>query len=184
MKEEILDIVESLLKLKLTANQFIFLYLKHKKKDEELYRYLDNVKALTQAEMFDLEERGFVVNINSNANEYWADRYLVTEKFVKAIELNLEKAEEFWDLYPGFCFIKTSKAPLKGINKDDFLHKYNAFIKKDDILHKRIMKALRYQKGKDEVKIRIDRWFDSCTWESVEEELTILNKAVYGQREL
>jgi hypothetical protein len=184
MKDDILDIVDILLKLRLTANQFLFMFLKHKKKDEQLYRYLQDVKALTENEMYDLEERGFIVNINSKANEYWADRYLVTQKFVKELEQDSEYAEEFWGVYPGFCLINTSKAPLKGINKDDFLNKYTSFVKKDELLHKRIMKSLRYQKGKDELKIRIDKWFDSRTWESVEEEISIMNRKVYGQREL
>jgi hypothetical protein len=183
MKDETVELVDFLLAKKLTANQFVFLYLKHKGEDQRLYRYLETVRPLFKEEIFDLEERGFIINVNS-PSQYWADNYIVSNKFSKIIDPDVSLAEEFWNTYPGFCDINGSRAPLKGIAKDDFLHKYAVFVQKNSGVHQRIMQALRYQKGNDDVKMRIDRWFDAHTWESVEQDLKKIKRTVYGQKEI
>lgn len=183
MKDESIELVDLLLKHKLTANQFVFLYLKLKNEDKRLYMYLETVRPLFKEEIFDLEERGLIVNINS-PSQYWADNYIVSGKFAKAIEPDISLAEEFWNTYPGFCDINGNRAPLKGIGKEEFLDKYAKYVRRKADLHDRIMQALRYQKGKDEVKMRIDRWFDARTWESIEQDLKKIKRTVYGQKEL
>lgn len=185
MKDTTLELVDTLLDLQLSANQYVFLYLKYKKDDVRLYKYLEKVRPLSQKEMDNLEERGLIVNVNKAPNDYLPDRYLVTQKFVKAIEPSLKPAEEFWDAYPGFTSINGTKAALKAISKDDFLFKYADLVKRDKELHQRIMRALRYMKGRDEVKMRIDKWIDSRMWETVESELEVLKQtAIFGQKEI
>jgi ribonuclease HIII len=58
------------------------------------------------------------------------------------------------------------------------------YVRNNEVLHERIMRALRFQKGKEEITIRIDRWFEAQTWESVEQELEQIRKKVYGQDEI
>lgn len=181
MKDNILELVDLLLKHKLTANQFIFLYLKINNMDEKLYRYLETTRPLSKNELFDLEEKGFIVNINQSADDYWADGFVVSDRFIKAFEPNTILAEEFWDTFPGFFINQGFDNPLKTIPKKEFLFRYAAFVETDNKLHHRIMRALRFQKGKGEVKSRIERWFDNHTWEQIEEELDQVRKKADGK---
>jgi len=184
MNEYLQELVALFLKYKLSANQFIFMYLKLIKKDEHLYRYLETARPLSRNEINDLEERGFITNINTGANDYWADGYIVTDRFKKIMEPDRSLAEEFWNTYPGFGLINNQRAPLKGVSKSEFLQRYAMYVRNNEVLHERIMRALRFQKGKEEITIRIDRWFEAHTWESVEQELEQIRKKVYGQDEI
>ena len=85
MKDYILELVDLFLRYKLSANQFIFMYLKVMKKDEQLYRYLETARPLSPKELHDLEERGFITNINPGANDYYADGFIVYDKFTRII---------------------------------------------------------------------------------------------------
>jgi hypothetical protein len=187
MKEEMLNVADLLIKHKLSANQYFFLYLKHKNQEERLYTYLETVRKLSKEELFDLEERGFIVNANPSAEDYWADRFLVTPKFAKIVDPDLSTANEFWEAYPNFIYINGRRTSLKAIDKDSFLFLYADFVHKDPKLHARILKALRYQKGSGEVNMRIDKWFKAKLWESVEKELQDLQQVkhkIYGQQEI
>lgn len=160
------------------------MYLKHIKADLQLYTYLEKIDKLQKKELYDLEERGFLINLNKNAQDYFADQWILTDKFSRLIDPEPLEAEQFWATYPGFALINGKRQTLKGIDKDDFLAEYTRKVSRVKGLHDRIMKALRYQKGMDEINIRIDKWFNAKTWESVEQAQQELRKEVYGQREL
>lgn len=181
MRDSILMLVDMLLKNKLTANQFIFMYLKIIKMDEKLYQYLETSNPLSRKELTILEERGFIVNVNPTVNDYWADGYLVTKRFHDAISPDHSYAEEFWETYPAFYNNNQKQLPLKNIAKHDFLNRYTMIVRSEADLHERIMRSLRYQKGVGEIMVRIDRWMDNCTWESIEQEIDHLRRKINGQ---
>jgi len=181
MRDYILVLVDMLLKFKLTANQFIFLFLKVYQVDEKLYKYLETTRPLSRDELFDLEERGFIININQSANDYWADGYIVSKRFIIMLNPASLQAEEFWDTYPGFYQGEHQKLPLKGIQKDYFLNHYASTVLEVPNLHERIMRALRFQKGKEDIKQRIDTWFEAKTWERIEQEIDQIRKKMNGQ---
>jgi len=181
MKELILVLVDMLLKYKLTANQFFFLSLKIYQLDEKLYKYLETTSPLSRNELFDLEERGFIINVNQSANDYWADGFIVSKKFVILINPSSLQAEEFWEIFPGFYEADQKRMPLKGIQKDSFLNRYASIVSSNPGLHERIMRALRYQKGREDIRLRIDSWVEAKTWERLEQEIDQIRKKMNGQ---
>jgi hypothetical protein len=181
MKQSILELVDVLLKHKLTANQFIFLYLKYINQDERLYRYLETTRPLSQGEINDLEEKGLILNINQSANDYWADGFIVSKKFIKALFPGHSQAEEFWDIYPAFHVENQRQIPLKGILKETFLNEYAELVSSENYLHDRIMRALRFQKGQQIINLRIDKWLLMKMWERVEAEIEQIRKHIEGQ---
>jgi len=176
MKDEILAWIKLLLKHGLTANQFVFIYLKVRQKDELLYRYLETTRPLSEKELNDLEEKGLIINANHNANDYWADRYLIADGFARIIDPYLKMAEEFWDLYPHMPLDGKVKTLLKSVEKVEFLFNYAFRVMLDDKIHPSAMRALRYLIGKSEVNQRIDHWFDQNRWRAVENELILLRE--------
>ncbi len=174
MKDDIIELVNLLLKHRMTANQFVFLYLKVRQKDETLYRYLETTRPLSEKELHDLEERGLIINLNRSANDYWADQYHVSEGFANIIDPYLRMAEDFWNLYPITQLDGKRKMLLKSVDKIEFLFSYAFAVMLDSQLHLSAMRALRYLIGKEQVHLRIDHWFEQQKWKSVESELAVL----------
>lgn len=177
MKDVISEWVNLLLKHRLTANQFIFLYLKVRHKDEALYRYLETTRALSEKELNELEERGLIINANVSANDYWADQYIVAEGFVNIIDPYLHMAEDFWNLYPSMPLDGKRKTLLKPVDKIEFLFAYAFAVMLDNQIHAAAMRSLRYLIGKKEVNERIDRWFEDKKWQATEVEISSIREA-------
>jgi len=183
MKDEILQWINLLLKHRLTANQFVFIYLKVRQKDEALYRYLETTRPLSEKELHDLEKRGLIINANRSANDYWADQYLVADAFAEIIDPFLAMAEEFWNLYPNTPSHGKRKTLLKAVEKVEFLFNYAFAVMLDNRVHHSAMRALRYLLGKGEVSMRIDLWFENKKWETVEDELAAMREKARQDRQ-
>lgn len=183
MKDEISEWVNLLLKHRLTANQFIFLYLKVRHKDEALYRYLETTRALSAKELNELEERGLIINANVSANDYWADHYIVADGFAKIIDPFLQMAEEFWSLYPSMPLDGRRKTLLKSVDKIEFLFAYAFTVMLDNQIHASAMRALRYLIGKKEVNQRIDVWVEEKRWRTTEKEISSIREAAFQSKQ-
>lgn len=183
MKDEISEWVNLLLKHRLTANQFIFLYLKVRHKDEALYRFLETTRALSEKELNELEERGFIINANVSANDYWADHYIVADGFAKIIDPFLRMAEDFWNLYPHMPLDGKRKTLLKAVDKIEFLFSYAFSVMLDNQVHASAMRALRYLIGKKEVNQRIEVWFEHKKWKTIEAEISSIRESAFQSKQ-
>jgi len=170
MIENFSEFVKILARKKVTADQFVFLYLTHTNDFTSLYRYISEVRKFELKELEDLEDRGYLINLNPKSNQTFADNYIVGDKFLEGILLpDAEKAaQEFWDAYPAYAFFNAKRAPLKSCDKEKFTKMYVSKIKYSTHEHLRILAALDYAKRNELTNMSIVNWIASEQWKEVE----------------
>ena len=163
--------VAFLAKHRLSSDQFLFMYLIYRELYTELYTYTEQVKGLHPEEIQDLIRRGYLKNENVS-NEYFADSFIVTEKFTSEIfKVAKEAALEFWNAYPPLLWVDGKRFSALAVDKEAFLEDYMEKIGFSRRLHSKVMKALNYGKELNAVNIRIDRWYKAKSWEQLEKEM-------------
>jgi hypothetical protein len=162
------EFVKVLALKKVTADQFLFLYLIHTNDYASLYRYINEVRKFKKEEIQDLEDRGYVINLGHNGT--YADNFMVTDKFLSGILLSdvNEAAQEFWDRYPSFAFFNGKRAPLKSCDKEKLFKLYADKVKYLLSEHSRILEALDYAVRNDLAQMSIVKWVASEQWIEVE----------------
>jgi hypothetical protein len=170
MLENFSEFIKILAKKKVTADQFLFLYLTHTNDFASLYRYISEVRKFKPEELEDLETRGYLINLNPKDNLTYADNYMVTDLFLDGILLaDIDQAaQEFWDAYPSFAFFNSKRAPLKSCDKEKLTKLYAAKIKYSKEEHLRILAALDYAKRNELTNMSIVNWVSSEQWKEVE----------------
>lgn len=162
------EFVKTLALKKVTADQFLFLYLTHTNDFGSLYRYVNEVRKFTPEEIEDLENRGYVINLGNNGT--FADNFMVTDKFLEGIllpDINVA-AQEFWDRYPSFAMFNGKRAALKSCDKEAVFKLYASKVKYQQAEHIRILDALDYAIRNDLAQMGIVKWIASEQWLEVE----------------
>lgn len=177
------ELVEFLAKHRLTSDQLLFMFLIYSEEYSLLYQYCEQVKGLHPEEVQDLVRRGYLVNMNDKANQYWADSFIVTEKFTSEIYKHAEDAAlEFWNTYPSPLYIEGRAYSTKGVDKEEFIELYMKKIGFSKRLHKRVMDTLAYAIREGTANMRIDKWFKGKPWEEFANKKTGI-ESHYGDKE-
>lgn len=186
MIEDPKQFVEFLARHRLSSDQFLFMFLIYKENYTSLYIYTEQVKGLHPEEIQDLVRRGYLRNENSAPGDYFADSFIVTEKFTAvAFDMtNKDAATEFWDAYPPILYIDGKRFSATAVNKELFLEKYTKKIGYSKRLHKKVMAALTYGKQINAVNMGIEKWFQSEQWNQLEKEMNETGTVKrYGDKE-
>ena len=119
MYENLETFVETLVKTKLTPNQFFFLQLLFEKKWAMVYKYCAEGKGFTEDDVRYLEEHEYIVSLN-NTEEFYHDQYYLTDKFTNVFLTDDDYSKKLWNEYPSFININMRKAPSKGCGFEEF----------------------------------------------------------------
>jgi len=174
MISDINKFVQFLADYKLTADEFLFMWLCHTKDWANIYKYVEFVGGFQPSMIRKLEDRGLVINVNKRG-EYFADSFIVAEDFAgKAFSEDFEQcAQEFWDAYPSWLWIDGKKMPAKNWDMMAFEKFYVSKVKNTPGLHTRIMRALRYQteSSAGEINVGIEKCLKTDQYVEIEKDM-------------
>lgn len=162
------DYVDFLSRHNMSGDQFLFCCLIYEKKFDLIYKIFNERGGFDRDELNDLEDRGYVINLNKE-NDTYADMYTVTPKFKDEIygeEYSMWK--EFVDTYPQFIFIEGRRIPAQSTDLDALKNIYFSKIARSVSKHKKVMQALIYASDHDMINMGIEKWVKGEQWKSVE----------------
>jgi len=172
MFEDLRAYKDLLVKHKITANQFLFLYLIYTQEYATLYELVHKGHGFSPDDIQDLEKRNLILNLNKTPNEFYADSFVVMDEF--ALDLFIEDTQaalEFWETYPLLISIDFRRIPAKTVNKEVFFKDYTKKIGHSKIKHDKVMEALKYAIKNDRINMGIKKWFESEQWVEIQTEL-------------
>lgn len=166
--------VEFLVTHKMTANQFLFCYLKASYDIKNLRRYIERIGFFKAEEIKDLIERGYIEDFNeknpNGTRQDFVDSYLVTPKFTREIFVETEQAgEELWNAFPAFISINGSRVSARSTDKDILIKNYIKKIKNNKKLHEEVLSLLKLAVERSEIKMGIEKWVGGEQWVTLRE---------------
>lgn len=151
----------------ITPSQYVFLFLTHARQYAAMYRYCQEGPGFRPEEISDLENRGFILNLNK-AGCYYLDFFVLTDAIGSDLfEQNRDRAGlAFWNAYPIYLRGANSGEPRSLINTDkkQWLADYYLRVGHLPDKHNRVMDALEYAMEKDLIDMNIRQWLDSEQW--------------------
>ena len=157
----------------ITANQYVMMQLLLSNRHAELSEFSDLMSGSFienwEKEVKDLEDRGYIQNVN---DLHSCSAYVVTDKFMKDEKAGIIQATEFWDTYPAFSIGKKGEYyPLKGVLQSEFFVQYLNEINFSIDQHKKMMEILRYGIDFGKIKVRINIFLGSRQYKDIEREM-------------
>lgn len=159
--------LNALSKYHITPNQYIFLFLTHARQYEAMHKYCQEGTGFRPEEIIDLENRGYILNLNKAGNCY-LDFFVLTDAVGSDLfEQDRDRAGlAFWNAYPIYVRNSATGEPSLLINTDkkQWLADYYLRVGHLPKKHSQVMDALDYAMDKDLVHINIRQWLDSEQW--------------------
>lgn len=163
---EIEGYIEYLVKHKMTPNQFLFLYLRHTLDTDILEKYIEGVRAWKREEIYELVNRGYLDNVNSEGEDN-SEAFFVTPKFVQEMFVELEEAgEQLWEAYPPFFFIDGRRCAARTCDKEWLEKTYGKRIKQNRGKHEKILRLVKKLKAENKISMGIEKFVTSEQWDS------------------
>lgn len=151
----------------ITPNQYVFLFLTHARQYAAMYRYCQEGPGFRPEEITDLENRGFILNLNK-AGYYYLDFFVLTDTVGSDLfDQDRDRAGlALWNAYPIYRRDSATGEPFSLINTDkkQWLADYYLRVGHSPTEHSRVMDALDYAIDKDLVDMNIRQWLDSEQW--------------------
>lgn len=178
------EYVGFLCKHNMSGDQFLFCCLVYEKRFDLIYKVYNERGAFDRDELRDLEDRGYVVNMNKGSDTF-ADMYVVTDKFKDGIYAEeLVLWQEILSTYPQWIFIEGKRLPAQSTDLDLLRVIYFTKIGKSLKKHKEIVDLLIYASDHDLINMGIEKWIKGEQWKSIRQILDDKPKSVgHGERE-
>lgn len=134
-----------------------------------IYRYIELVGKWHYDEIDDLVERGYLSGQEDADGYFWPDKMQVTEKFSDAVFASIEDFEKFVNAYPSFVENfndpRQGDIPLKAVDMEKVESIFNQKVR-TKAEFERLMKALKWGKENDEVKMNILNYISGEIWKA------------------
>lgn len=177
--------LNTLCRLKISPTQWWFMYLLHTKNYPAMLQYIEEVKPFPKADIEDLLERGFIIDLNRPEGEVWADLFSLTDKGQTLMFIHTNDAgEELWAKYPNFIMVDAARVSAKTVDKDDLMETYADIISHNPVYHRRVLELLEYAIRNGMINMGIEKWVRSRQWESLEELMDREEDTRYGEQEV
>lgn len=166
----------------LSPSQFMLCWILHLDKREHkgeslptegnaianIYRYKELVGPWPDEEIADLVQRGYIFDRGENQN-FYPDQLEVSEKFTEAVFATASDFERFLREYPDFVenFNDPRKEdiPLKAVDMEKVERIFNQKVT-SKVEFERLMKALKWGKKHDKIKMNILNYVSGKIWKS------------------
>lgn len=133
-----------------------------------IYRYKELVGPWPDEDIHDLIKRGYLFD-RSDGKNFYPDQLEVSEKFTEAVFATVSEFEEFVSTYPDFVenFNDPRKEdiPLKAVDMEKVERIFNQNVT-SKVEFKRLMKALKWAKERDKIKMNILNYVSGKIWKS------------------
>ena len=151
----------------ITPNQYVFLFLTHARQYAAMYKYCQEGPGFSPDEIADLEQRGFILNLNK-AGYYYLDFFVLTDAIGSDLfDQDRDRAGlNFWNAYPIYLRDSHTGETFSLINTDkkQWLADYYLHVGHSPEKHTQVMDALDYAMDKDLIDMNIRHWLDSEQW--------------------
>lgn len=177
-----------LVREKITANQFYFLYANYLDKLEDggkrnyikrsgdkrhpianVYKYVHAKLGWSEEEIEDLVARGFLRKQMEKMG-YDLDNLVITTEFKMKLFAGMANFDEFWDEYPPFLTIDGKMIPIRS-EKDTARKLYYERVP-TVYEHEKLMRALRWAKERgDMLNMNINKFLDGDIWQGIADQM-------------
>ncbi|MFW6225431.1 MAG: hypothetical protein ACOC3V_00565 [bacterium] len=169
--------LETLIKNKLTAHQFLIVKLIHEKRFENLDKYIKSSKSLNNIEE-DLNHLNNVglIDLYNSTNPKDFKNIKVTSKFIKEMSED-DYFDELVNLYPVKVVRKNGVTDYLRTERASSRRLYEMIVARNKSKHEHIMKCLRYEvdlrsrEGSLGYMKRLPNWLVSREWKSFEDRI-------------
>ena len=179
------DYTDFLCRHNMSGDQFLFCCLIYEKRYNLIYKIFNERGGFDRDELNDLEDRGYVINLNKE-NDTYCDMYSVTDKFRD--EMYGEEStmwQELTSTYPQFIFIDGKRIPAQSTDLDQLRVVYFSKIANSIKKHREIIQLLIYASDHDLVNMGIEKWIRGEQWKAIEHLINESPKAsARNEREL
>jgi hypothetical protein len=179
---DIKQIVDFISKHQLSSRQFLYLWsmftdplyersVRERGKTKRVVTYgthgeverLFRTDPLSFGELTDLEEKEFIINLNSG-RDHTIDGCVLTLKFVEEFFIAKDEFEELWETYPLTITINGSNIPARMGDYDSLREKYLDIIDKDKDSHLRIIEITREAKERGMISMGLESYIKGRHW--------------------
>lgn len=163
--------IDTLVKLDINIEQFLFCIILKDRREHELYRYTDKIKHFSEEDIQDLIEKGYIYCYNDHNATF--DQYTLTDKFSELVyTLDIDQpGEELWDSYPTFITVgSNTKTIARNYNKNEFVREYYKKYGRFKVIHDEIIKLTIYGRKKGLINCGIQKYLAEERWIAIKED--------------
>jgi len=186
MHVDVDELVDFLIKHKITFEQYMFLILRHRLDMKNLEKYIKKVKGFARADLRDLIDRGFMDDLNSPGQEQ-CSAYFCMPKFTHEMWIEHSDAgEELWNTYPSFfCLTGGVRVAARSCDKELLEKTYGKRIKNNLKKHKEVIELLNRAKEMNDITMGIEKFVASEHWTVLKEKYNNTeSRERYGEQEI
>lgn len=168
--------VETLVRLEITPNQFLFCWLLYNKEWELMKYYMEKFGTFGIKEIHDLADKDVIVLLNKGSDKLIPSEIVVTERFAFEMIVDSEDAwEELIKTYPAKLVVNGVQFAARGMTLNDekeLKQRYTDYIKKNKYEHQNIISLVQKWKDKNGgfAVMKIDKFITSKYWLDLEVE--------------
>jgi hypothetical protein len=186
------EIIQFCIRHRIKVEQYFFMWLLLRKDwnrpfTESLARQYLKIAKFTLEDISDLEERGFIINMNTPPNTL-PEFYIVNDEIANEIFAGESAGEELWKAYPPQFPLSTGGyfVARAGLDKDEMINLYLKKINNSPSKHKFVLEQIqKYKVMVKEGKLLGKKLFDFIseeTWDTIAEiERTTQKKQGFGR---
>lgn len=185
MHVDVDELVDFLVKHKITFDQYMFLLLRHRLDMKNLEKYIKKVKGFSRVDLKDLIEREFLDDVNTPGYEY-VTSYFCMPKFTHEMWIEHSDAgEELWNTYPSFfCLTGGARVTARSCDKELLEKTYGKKIKNNLKKHKEVIELLKRAVEMNDITMGIEKFVASEHWTVLKEKYSnTKSKEGYGEQE-
>lgn len=152
---------------KLTLSQIFIATLLYRKQFPSIMKYGIEVEVFSEYDIEHLKDNGFLLDMNKN-NERHLDLYVVTDKFLSAIGIELSGLSDYlWDNYPSWVSVGTSRFKGRNISPEETEILLNKKLLRGRLhpnTYQDIINALNEQKEAGNLGMALRAWIETEQW--------------------
>lgn len=124
---------------------------------------LSKIDPIPLEELKELEEKGFIIDLNSGS-KYYFDSFVLTPLFPEEFFIAREDFEELWECYPITINVNGSIVPARSGDYDTLRQKYIDIIGKDKDLHQNILTVTEQAKERGLINLGLEKYILGRHW--------------------
>jgi len=182
MFEDASKLVDSCVKLGITANQFLLCYLLYTDEKVDgiypskgrpianLYKYSSNEESKwTREEVEDLVEKGYLTHkTNRQTSSIYPDDLEVQDSFIENVMASQSRFDQLNAIYPFVEEMNGIHFQLKVCDLDKVEERYNKVVRTQS-LHSHILDLVRWAKDHGGVNMKLENFVASRGWQTLQE---------------
>lgn len=172
--------IDLMVKHKINANQLHFMYL-IQSGSSQIYRIAEEGKKFYRSEIQDLEDRGFIENLNLTRHSL-DDHYQIRDDTPEGKEVleflneDVTMGDELWNVYPYSFQMGDKTFPAKTFDREEICDIYIKRIKGSAKKHREIIGLVKRGIALNLINVGIEKFVKGEQWEFLKQEVNKLSE--------